>query len=185
MRRLFISLVCLPPLLLGSATADDKSDRAGPEVVGKSGGGKGDRWEFQGMASTKAAVGKPDNRLKVSVKNGDVVQFKVESGKHGVLFERAKDEQDNGVWEVVTGSGELKELPAGAGFDRFDRKAARTTDPKGAGGKLIEIKIKALKPGAENGILFACNPHSAQGDPTMATMLGVIVFAEEKDKKKE
>jgi hypothetical protein len=152
------------------------------EIVAKSGGAAGHRWEFAGKASGKAAVGKAENRLQVKVKNGDVVRFNVDSGTHGVLFEKAKTEQEGGVWEVVKDSGTLKELPASAGFDRFDRRVARTTDATGAGTKLIEIKIKNLKAGADNGILFACNPHSAQGDPSSATMLGVIVLDESKDK---
>jgi hypothetical protein len=158
-------------LLLGAvpATADTV------EVVGQSGP---NAWAAQGKTSGKAAVGKPDGRLQVKVKNGDIVRFRVESGTHGVLFERAKAEMDNGVWEVVSGSGDLMDLPGGAGFDRFDRKNARTTDKKGAGSKLIEIKIKKLKADAANGILFGCNPHSAQGEPTSATMLGVIVLVD-------
>lgn len=150
------------------------------EVVGKSGGSLGHRWEFDGQSSGKAAVGKPAGRLQVKVKNGDVVQFKVDAGNHGVLFERAKIEQDSGVWEIVKGSGSLKALPAGAGFDRFDRPNAQTTEATGAGTKLIEIKILALRPGVDNGILFACNPHSAMGDPLATTMLGVIVLDESK-----
>ncbi|HYH64286.1 MAG TPA: hypothetical protein VD866_06270 [Urbifossiella sp.] len=152
------------------------------EVVGKSGGTGGHRWEFGGKASGKAAVGKADDRLQVKVKNGDTVSFKIEGGTHGVLFEKAKTEMGAGVWEVVKDSGTLKDLPSGAGFDRFDRKDAQTTDAKGPGSKLIEFRIKNLKAGAGNGILFACNPHSALGDPASTTMLGVIVLDEAEKK---
>jgi len=165
--------------ILGVSALAIAEDR---DVVGKSGGTGGHRWEFDGKASGKAAVGKPDGRLQVKVKNGDVVRFKVEGGTHGVLFEKAKSEQEGGVWEIVKDSGALKELPSDAGFDRFDRKNAQTTDAKGPGNKLIEIKIKNLKAGAANGILFACNPHSAFGDPDSTMMLGVIVLDEEKKK---
>lgn len=173
-----VSILCVTAIFGVSAIAVAE-DR---EVIGKSGGAGGHRWEFDGKASGKAAVGKADNRLQVKVKNGDVVRFKVDGGTHGILFEKAKTEQDGKVWEVVKDSGTLKALPAGAGFDRFDRKDAQTTDATGAGTKLIEIKIVNLKAGANNGILFACNPHSAMGDATSTTMLGVIVLDETKDK---
>ena len=183
MLRHGLSLAVLLALVLGTGIAAWAETI---EAVGKSGGDDGHRWESQGRKSPKkAAVGKPDGRLEVKVKNGDVISFKVDSGKHGVLFEKAAKEMTEGVWEIVKGSGELKELPATSPFDRFDRKTARTTDPQGMGSKLIEIKIKNLKPGTGNGILFACNPHSSMGDATMTSMLGVIVLAEEKKEKKD
>lgn len=166
--------------LIGFGSFAHAADR---EVIGKSGGTLGHRWEYDGKASGKAAVGKPDDRLQVKVKNGDIVQFKIESGTHGVLFEQAKTEMDSGVWEVVVDSGTLKELPPGGGFNRFDRKVAQTTDAKGPGSSLIKIKIKDLKAGAAKGILFGCNPHSALGDPTSTTMLGVIVLDESDTKE--
>ena len=62
----------------------------------------------------------------------------------------------------------------------IERMPRRRRDRRGT--KLIEIKIVNLKAGANNGILFACNPHSAMGDATSTTMLGVIVLDETKDK---
>jgi hypothetical protein len=64
--------------------------------VGKS-GGAGHRWEFQDMASGKAEVGKPEGRLQIKVKVGEIIRFRVESGKHGVLFEKAKSELESGI----------------------------------------------------------------------------------------
>ena len=182
MRRLVIGLACLSPVCLAALAAEDK---APVDVLAKSGGADGHRWESQGRKSPPmAAVGNPADRLEVKVKNGDVISFKVESGKHGVLFEKAKKEQDDGVWVIVKDSGELKELPKVPAFDRFDRKNARTTDALTAGKKLIEIRIKNLKGGAANGILFACNPHSAQGEAAKTSMLGVIVLATDDKKAK-
>jgi hypothetical protein len=155
------------------------------EVIGLSGG---HRWEYMGTPSGNAAVGNPMGRLQVPVKNGETILFRVSGGSHGVLFERAVAEQSGGVWEEMVGGGgstALKDLPATPGFDRFDRKNAKTTDAKGAGSRLIEIKIKALKPGLDNGILFACNPHSAQGNPQQTSMLGVIVLAPESPERKK
>jgi hypothetical protein len=148
------------------------------EVIGKSGGGKPQRWEDKdGNASpAQATIGKAAGRLQIKVNNGDVVRFKVASGKHGVILENAKSEMDDGVWEIVTGSGTITEIPAA--WKNFDAKNARTTEPMGAGTTLLEIKIKDLKP--DGSILFACNPHSTGKDPKKQPMLGVIVLAKKK-----
>lgn len=112
------------------------------------------------MASEKTAVGMPEGRLQVRA--GEIVRFRVESGnyEHGVLFEKAKSELEARVWEAVKDSEELKTVPDS--FTAFDRNNVQTTDPKGPGSMLIEIKINKLNAGAENGILFACNPPSLE-----------------------
>ncbi len=125
-------------------------------VVGKNGP---HQWAIPGdstkdhISGTK--IGDPVNRMQVPVANGDIVAFTVESGTHRVIFENAKSEQANGVWEIVAGSGSLEKLPDGK-LPNFNHDEAMNS---AAGtGALIQIKIKKLDPG--KAILFACNPHS-------------------------
>jgi len=161
---------------------DDKKDAAKQHIVI---GQKGpNRWDYLTMSSPPTAeIGDPANRLVVKVKSGDSVLFRVDGGKHGVIFEHANSEMKNKVWEVVTDSGKLSDLPDTV--NNFYRKDAQTSEQKDADNKLIEIRIKGLKAGAQNGILFACNPHSTDKDPQKKKqpMLGVIVLDEGEKKK--
>jgi hypothetical protein len=180
MRALRLFVFCA--VSLGVLTAVKGADPI--EVIGKS-AGQHHHWVWSGEESPDAPVGKPDGRLQIKVKNGDIVRFVVESGSHGVLFEKAKTEVDAGVWEVVQDTGELKELPPAPGFDRFDRVVARTTARLGSGETLIDIKIKDLKAGPENGILIGCNPHSTLGTEDKAMMVAVLVLAGDEEESPE
>ena len=54
--------------------------------------------------------------------------------------------------------------------------SAVATAPAGKGTTVLTIKVKNLKKGAENGILFGCNPHSHSDNGEEVEMLGVIVL---------
>jgi hypothetical protein len=148
------------------------------KVYGKTSGDGTPFWEHKGMKSSPATPGSAAGRLQVKVKNGDIVRFANVTGKHGVLFENGGPELEAGVWSVAEGSGKL-EKPSE--IDKpFDPEKVRWTRPKGME-KIIDIKIAKLKPGADNGILFGCNPHSLD-EGEKREMLGVIVLDEGKDK---
>jgi len=131
-------------------------------------------WTYKGKSSPSATVGKPDGRLVIRVKNGDLVAFKVEGGRHGVVFENAVAEMAGNVWEVVPpgDKGKLQKADLGKAF--YSQKA-QVTDPIGPG-TIITIKINNLKKGPENAILFGCNPHSESDDGKNVMMLGAIVL---------
>lgn len=148
------------------------------DVIGKSGAPGGNRWEDRSgnKSPATATIGKPDGRLVIRVKNGDVVRFSVDGPvAHAVIFEQAQAEMKAGTWTIVPNSGSLDELPAD--FKNFDRVNARKT-PKKSGNNLtlIEISIQNLKSG--DNILFACDPHSTGADPAKQPMLGTIQFAD-------
>lgn len=117
------------------------------EVIGKGGP---NRWEDQqGHASpSRAMVGNPDRRLQIRVRNGDIVHFRVDGGRHGVIFEKAQSEIAAGVWKVVEGSGELSELASD--FRNFDRADARLErhqpnqdrDPESPGRKQHSVRLQ-------------------------------------------
>ena len=116
------------------------------EIVGVS--EDGPKWTWMKQATPdEAEVGNPKGRLRVKVKNGDVVRFVLKDSGHDVLFENAVPEMKAGVWEVVKGSGEL--LVVDGLPDFFNADNCRATD-KGEG-KLIEIRIKKLAPGDKSG----------------------------------
>jgi hypothetical protein len=124
-----------------------------------------------------ATIGKPDGRMQVPVRIGDIVAFRVTSGEHRVIFENAVAESGK-VWEVVAGSGKLVELPENK-FPHYNHDDARSSE---AGtDDLIKIRIKDLAPGRS--VLFACNPHSENATGTGVRMLGAIVLASEEKKE--
>lgn len=170
MRFAFSVIVAGCAILFGSAEVVRAQNIH--EVIGTA----DNKWKWKGKESpVGATVGKPDGRLEVKVKNGDIVVFKITGGRHGVLFEAGAVEQANGVWEVV-GNGKL--MPADKLGKAYDPKKAVTTEPAGAGQIVLTIRIKNLKKGANNGILFGCNPHSISDDGMDVEMLGVIVLAD-------
>jgi hypothetical protein len=119
----------------------------------------------------KGTIGDPAGRMQVPAANGDVVAFVVKSGTHHALFENAKSEQADGVWEVVKDSGTLEELPSNK-FPHYNHAEARSS--KAGTSKLIQIRIKNLEKGKS--ILFACNPHSeSKTNNKDVPMLGAIV----------
>jgi|GEM_PF-4351909 len=136
-------------------------------------------WKYkQDVSPAAAALGDPAKRLRIEVANGDTVAFRVTGNrKHGVIFERAKDEQGNKVWSVTGGPQKLADIDDT--FKDFDKNNAQKTDPVDSG-DIITITVTGLKPGDTNGILFACNPHSKKGSdpnhPKNREMLGVIVL---------
>lgn len=67
MLRLILIRAGLASLMVSAALAS----AAEKDVIAKSGG---HRWEFMGMPSPAAAVGKPEGRLQVPVRNGDIVR---------------------------------------------------------------------------------------------------------------
>ena len=117
---------------------------------------------------TGTKIGSADKRLQIPVSKGDIVAFLVAEGSHRALFENAKTEQAAGVWEIVTGSGELVKLPDGK-LPEFDHADAMNS--KANSGDLIKIRILKLEKGKS--ILFACNPHS--NTKTDVVMVGAIV----------
>jgi hypothetical protein len=171
MRLEYAAFVIACSVLLSSAGL--AREQKNHEVVGTS----DNTWKGQGKESPdKASVGKPDGRLTIKVKNGDTVVFKVEGGRHGVIFENGAVEMGNGVWEVVSEEDKKKLQPAKTLGKAYDAKKALATAPAGKSTDLLTIKIKNLKKGAENGILFGCNPHSKSEDGKDVEMLGVIVL---------
>jgi hypothetical protein len=131
------------------------------------------RWTTAGDSSEQkpATIGDATGRMQVPIANGDVVAFVVSSGTHHVLFENAKPEMANGLWEVVKDTGTLETLPANK-FPHYNHDEARFST---AGtGKLIQIRILKLAKGKS--ILFACNPHSESKDGKNVSMLGAIVL---------
>jgi hypothetical protein len=174
-------LLCFVVVLGVASAPREKATAKQHIVIGQKGP---NRWDYLSQSSpAEAEVNKPAGRLVAKVKPGDTVLFRVEGGTHGVLFEHAKSEMAGKVWEIVPDSGTLSELPEN--IKNFDREDARTSEKKGPDNNLIEIRIKELKPGADKGILFACNPHSVIKDPnkTKQPMLGVIVLDEGAEKK--
>ncbi len=166
-RSILFAVLCVLGLLPSVALA------ATHEVVGKSQGGK-TWWEYKGMKSTPGDAGKPEGRLKVPVLIGDIVLFKVASGKHGVIFENAVPEMKSKVWEITAGADKLTEKRFKGLTDN-----ALGTKPQ-AKGDILSIKVNDLKAGEKNGILFGCNPHSVGGGKV--DMLGVIVLTARKRK---
>jgi len=130
------------------------------------------QWSIPGDSTLNrnATIGSATGRMEVQVNNGDVVEFAVTSGNHHAIFENAKSELANGIWEVVLGSGELVDLPSGQ-FPHYDHADAQNT--KSGTGPLIQIRIKNLASG--KGILFGCNPHSESSDGHNVRMLGVLI----------
>lgn len=140
-------------------------------------------WASGGVESNKAKVGEVAGRdLVIKVKNGDTVRFEVTGNQHGVIFENGKSQLANGVFEVVPAAGELelKDPSATTGDPVFlpayyKHDDAKLTVKRGPG-PIITVKIKDLKPGLGNGILFGCNPHSRPAANNNVMMLGVIVL---------
>jgi hypothetical protein len=135
------------------------------------------QWTIPGdsTANKPGKIGEPAGRMQVPVAKGDIVAFVVKSGQHHVLFEKAKSEQEAGVWEVVKDSGSLVELPTDK-FPHYDHKEARMS--KADSDNLIKIRILKLDKGKS--ILFGCYPHSESTDGTKVPMLGVLVLKEAK-----
>lgn len=161
--------VCVTSLVLAVVASGQAIPTA--TVTGFSGP---NRWMSAGDSSEKkpATIGDATGRMQVPVANGDVVAFAVSSGTHHVLFENAKSETANGVWEVVKDTGTLEKLPDNK-FPHYNHDETRFST---AGtGKLIQIRVLKLAKGKS--ILFGCNPHSESKDNKKdVPMLGAIVL---------
>ena len=169
MRRWLSGLIAVVAAATFTTLAAGLQDPA-VTVTGESGP---NRWSTPDDSSEKkkGTIGDPEGRMQVPAANGDVVAFVVKSGTHHILFENAKSEQADGVWEVVKDSGTLEELPSGK-FPHYNHDESRSS--KAGTSNLIQVRIKKLEKGKS--VLFACNPHSeSKNNNKDVPMLGAIV----------